>query len=391
MSRSLIIQLARLGDLVQTMPMIAALRKQCPLDTIDLLCPGPLQDLGTLIPGINRVIGWDGAQWHRWAERAKEGIQPDQLREIEIELAALFPEQYDQAFVLNQHTRALVAGTLLAKACTGPLTQGPLGEQLTPWAAYVREIARTRRSNRIHLSDAFCGMCGLVPQSTAPRCLTPLAAQSGHLDQIGRGGGPWIGLIVGAGDTARVVPVETWRTWIVQFLSLIPRGRVVLFGQEAECDRAQEIQRTLPPSILGRIWDVTGQTTIHELAQTLSRCHRVIGSDTGPLHLAAAVGTPVIGWYFAHARVHETGPYGPDHRVWQAHREDGGPVTPTAWPIEPSLAVLLNKTPRSQSHWSEWSSHIDRWGTYYSEAGQASAPPREREDLWHDLSQAMSV
>ena len=151
MSRSLIIQLARLGDLVQTMPMIAALRKQCPLDTIDLLCPGPLQDLGTLIPGINRVIGWDGAQWHRWAERAKEGIQPDQLREIEIELAALFPEQYDQAFVLNQHTRALVAGTLLAKACTGPLTQGPLGEQLTPWAAYVREIARTRRSNRIHL------------------------------------------------------------------------------------------------------------------------------------------------------------------------------------------------------------------------------------------------
>lgn len=391
MARTLIIQLARLGDLVQTMPMIAALRKQCPRDTIDLLCPEPLRDLGTLIPGINRVIGWDGLQWHRWAERAKQGIQTDQLLEMEAALATLCPEQYDRAFVLNQHTRAIVAGTLLAKACTGPLTQGPLSEQLSPWASYVREIARTRRSNRIHLSDAFCGMCGLFPPGTPPLCLTPLKAQSRHLDQIGQSGGPWIGLIVGAGDTARVVPVETWRAWIAQFLRLIPRGRIVLIGQGAECDRAQEIQRTLPPSILGRIWDITGRTTIHELAQTLSRCHRVIGSDTGPLHLAAAVGTPVIGWYFAHARVHETGPYGPDHRVWQAHSEDGGPVTPAHWPIEPSLDLLMNKSPQSQSHWSEWSSHIDRWGTYYCEAGQASTPPREREDLWHELSQAMPV
>lgn len=391
MPRILIIQLARLGDLVQTMPMVAALRIQCPQDTIDLLCPEPLRDLGSLIPGINRVIGWDGAQWHRWAERAEQGIQPEQLHEIETQLAAVCPEQYDRAFVLNQHTRAMVAGTLLAKDCTGPLTQGPLSKQLTPWAAYVREVARTRRSNRIHLSDAFCGMCGLVPPGTVSRCLAPPGAQSRHLDRIGHGTGPWIGLIVGAGDTARVVPVEIWRAWIVQFLKLLPRGRVVLIGQGADGDRAQEIQRTLPPSILGRIWDVTGRTTIHELAQTLSRCHRVIGSDTGPLHLATAVGTPVIGWYFAHARVHETGPYGPDHRVWQAHSEDGGPAMPIDWPIEPSLDALLNKSPRHQSRWSEWSSHIDRWGTYYSEAGQTPAPPREREDLWHELSQTVPV
>lgn len=386
MSRILIIQLARLGDLVQTMPMIAALRKQRPRDTIDVLCPEPLREMGALIPGIDRVIGWNGGHWHRWAERAKQGIQPAQLREMEAELATLCPEPYDRAFVLNQHIRALVAGTLLAKSCTGPLRQGPLSEQLTPWAAYVRDIARTRRPNRIHLSDAFCGMCGLFPTGTSPQCLTPPATHARHLDEIGRDGGPWIGVIVGAGDTARVVPVDTWRAWIVHFLSRIPRGRVVLIGQGAECDRAQEIQRPLPPSILGRIWDITGRTTLHELAQTLSRCHRVIGSDTGPLHLAAAVGTPVIGWYFGRARVHETGPYGPNHRVWQACGDDTGPVTPANWPIEPSLDALLNEAPRSHAHWSEWSSRIDRWGTYYSEAGQPSAPPHERETTWHELS-----
>lgn len=389
MSRTLVIQLARLGDLVQTMPMIAALRKQYPRDTIDLLCAEPLRDLGTLIPGIDRVIGWDGAQWHRWAARATPGVQPDQLREIEAELAAMFPQRYDRAFVLNQHTRAMVAGVLLANECIGPLAQGPLSEQLTPWAAYVREVARTRRSKRIHLSDAFCGMCGLLPSGTAPRCVSPLVTPSRHLEQIGRGGGPWIGLIVGAGDPARLVPIEIWRAWIAQFLSVAPRGRVVLIGNGAESGRGQDIQRTMPPSILGRIWDVTGRTTIPELAQTLSRCHYVIGSDTGPLHLAAAVGTPVIGWFFGRARVHETGPYGAAHHVWQAESEDGGSVTPIDWPIESSLDVLLNESPRPQPHWVQWRSHMDRWGAYYSEAGQPSAPPRERETLWHELSHAV--
>lgn len=391
MSRILVIQLARLGDLVQTMPMIASLRKQRPRDTIDLLCPEPLRDLGTLIPGIDRVIGWDGSRWHRWAERATEGIQADQRNEMDHELATLCPQTYDRAYIVNQHTRAMVAGTLMAKECVGPLAQGPLSEQLTPWAAYIRDIASTRRANHIHLSDAFCGMCGLVPPGMPPRCLTPFVTLPRDLEEIGRGGGPWIGLIVGAGDPVRLVPVDVWRAWIVEFLRVIPRGRVVLIGQRAESHRAQEIQETLPPSILGRIWDITGRTAIHELAAVLARCGRVIGSDTGPLHLAAAVGTRVIGWYFGRARVHETGPYGSDHVIWQARSADGGPVTPTDWPIEPSLNVLLNELPQSQPNWLEWRSHADRWGTYYSLAGQSPIPPCEREQVWQELSQPVSV
>ena len=43
----------------------------------------------------------------------------------------------------------------------------------------------------------------------------------------------------------------------------------------------------------------------------------MIGSDTGPLHLGVACGARAIGWYFSRARVHETGPYGVGHYVWQ--------------------------------------------------------------------------
>lgn len=162
----------------------------------------------------------------------------------------------------------------------------------------------------------------------------------------------------------------------------------MLIGHGAECERARDIQSTLPPSILGRIWDITGQTTIHELAQTLTRCHHVIGSDTGPLHLAAAVGTPTLGGIS-----HEPGSR--NRSLW--HRSPHlasperrwGAVVPTTWPIEPTLDALVNQTPRMQTPWSQWTSQTDGWGTYYTEAGESSASPREREALWHELSPAI--
>ncbi|MEC4889511.1 MAG: glycosyltransferase family 9 protein [Nitrospira sp.] len=391
MKRILVVQLARLGDLVQSMPVLAALRARHPQDRIDLLCPAQLRDLAGMIPGIDRVMGWDGTVWQQWASQAATGIRRDQLRHIEAELAALCSDSYDRAYVLNQHPRAILAGALLAQETVGPLADGPLSERLTPWAAYIREIATTRKTNHVHLSDAFCGLCGVVPPGQAAHLQLPATALPADLERIGQEGTPWIGLIVGAGDQARQIPAEVWRTWIVQFLNQASRGRVVLIGQGAERERARQIQDALPASLQGRVWDVTGRTTVPELAVVLSRCQRVIGSDTGPLHVAAAVGTPVIGWYIARARVHETGPYGPGHIVWQAESPDGGLAVPTTWPIESSLDALLNRPPAALNGWSIWMSQADARGTYYTKAGEAAAPPRAREAIWQELHRAVAA
>ena len=45
----------------------------------------------------------------------------------------------------------------------------------------------------------------------------------------------------------------------------------------------------------------------------------MIGGDTGTLHLAAALGTRVVGLYMGTASCHETGPYGDGHYVLQAY------------------------------------------------------------------------
>ncbi|WP_187299422.1 glycosyltransferase family 9 protein [Nitrospira moscoviensis] len=415
MPRALVIQLARLGDLVQSLPAIAALRARHPETQLDLLCPSQLAEVGRMLPGIENVLEWDGAAWRRRAEAAGHDLRPDHLVDVEAALAALAPERYDCAYVLNQHPRALVAASLLAYDVTGPLEHGPLDRTLTPWAAYVRDVARRATGQRVHLADAFCGLCGCSPPGRVVTLDPPDVRLPDDLDRIGKQGAPWIALIVGAGETERLVPAAIWRQWIVAFLASAPRGRVVLVGTERE--RAAEIQAPLPPSVLGRIWDATGRTSLTQLAAMLARCHRIIGADTGPLHLAAALGRPVIGWYFARARVHETGPYGIHHVVWQAEdvKRDASCVmreascvkreanehlsaasrfthhaSPVRWPVDETIAAVLSRTAEASDGWTVWQSHCDRFGAYYTEAGRPPDPPCEREALWRELEPAHS-
>src|SRR5262249_30238503 len=134
--RALMIQLARLGDLVQTLPAVAAVAARYPYRPLDLLCPAPLADLARLFPEVEDVLEWNGEQWHAWAESFVGTFQPSWLREIERYLAGLTTETYAMAYVLNHHSRAILAGSLLATEVKGPQLRGPLDEALSPWASY---------------------------------------------------------------------------------------------------------------------------------------------------------------------------------------------------------------------------------------------------------------
>lgn len=387
MARALIVQLARLGDLLQTLPVIAALKAQDPEGVLDLLCPAHLASVARQFPGIAQVLEWDGPAWRDRAVTASARVEQEHVAEADRYLGSLVPNLYDRAYVLNQHARALLAGALLARDTQGPRLHGLLDERLSPWATYLREVARTRRGRQVHLADAFCGLCGVDPPGKPPTLNPPAIALPPDLDKVGTQGGPWIGLIVGAGDPERLIPLPVWREWIVAFCRAVPGWRLVLVGQEQE--RARQIQETLPSSVLGRIWDAAGRTSLLQLTAILARCRTVIGADTGPLHLAAAVGTHVIGWYFGRARVHDTGPYGTQHLIWQATgtaaASDFQLLHPSRWPIEETIAGVLGRSAAALDGWSLWTSHCDRWGAYYVPAGCAPIAPPEREALWRTL------
>lgn len=97
--------------------------------------------------------------------------------------------------------------------------------------------------------------------------------------------------------------------------------RVVLIGSAAErpglASLFDLVEAAIPAGSWGR--DMVGATTIEQLAALLSRCAMVVGNDSGPLHLASALGVPVLA-VFGPTDARVTGPWGPvsavvDHRV----------------------------------------------------------------------------
>lgn len=390
----MLVQLARLGDLVQSLPAYAALQAQG-MCSPDVLCAASLTPVASLFPTIGRVHAWDGAQWRMWSEAYMGGNHAvlEQARSW-VEEAA--PQPYSVAFNLNQHTRAIAAAHLLASRVVGPGARGAVDRWLPPWGRYLREVAHTRGANRVNLADAFCGMCGARPPAVPPRLSSVDAALPAACEPIGRHDGLWVALVVGAGDAERTIPVAVWTRVITLFLEAAPHGQVVLVGAgAAERASAQAIQAGLSALELGRIWDTTDRLTLRQLSACLPRCTWVLGADTGPLHLGAALGARAIGWYVARARVHETGPYGDGHWVWQlddmnrevasgngtGHRSE----SPDTWPVEGTVGLLTSGTgggPREG--WSLWQSSFDAWGTGYVSA-QGTSGGRARSEVWQAL------
>ena len=380
------IQLARLGDLVQSLPVIASLTAQYPHRPLDLLCAASLADLAHLFPNVGHVVKWNGAQWHAWAESFDGEFQPSRLSEVAQYLAELTTDSYAMAYVLNHHPRAILAAALLATEVQGPNLRGPLDEALSPWALYLHHVAQTRGANRIHLSDTFCGLCRVTPPPVPPVLRLPSIELPGDLAEVGSSEGQWIAVVVGAGDADRSIPVSVWIEWISTVLAHNSPCAVVLVGTERDQTTALAIQDGLSPMMAGRLWDATGRTTLPQLATVLKRCHWAIGADTGPLHLAAAVGTSSMGFYFSRARVHETGPYGQGHWVWQSDH-----AVPEIWPIHASVKLIREPETATRqapvTGWSLWQSHHDEWGAIFHPVDDNDAQEDQRAAVWQQISE----
>jgi len=447
MPRRLVVQLARLGDLLQSLPVMMALQDQAADSQLDLVCPTPLASLALYFPCVSQVLPWDGDAWHTLGERDLIDESLTQAKEMLNRIPGL---PYSVAYNLNNHARAVLAAHVLADRVVGPGENGPLSKQLPPWVAYVRLAAGYRGWNRVHLSDAFCGMAGVGPPVEVPYLYPPIPELPRDLLQFGEAAGFKVAVVVGAGDADRRVPVAFWKEWISEFLQCSPNGTVLLVGGVGERVVTHLLHDQISALDQGRMWDACGRTSLPQLAWLLSRCQWVIGSDTGPLHLGAACGARAMGLYVSRARVHETGPYGEGHWAWQAeergrerqnskckgqngeegqgerqnakckmkNREERGGsrqsatckmqneeattlrqlangkalmnrqgVRPEGWPVRESVELLVTGSCSSVPEgWSLWESHWDRGGAYFTQYGEPVVAPVMRERVWERLS-----
>jgi len=119
-------------------------------------------------------------------------------------------------------------------------------------------------------------------------------------------GGPWIGFNPGATYGA----AKQWfpDRFIELGRKLAKRGKLVVVGGPAEAELGETVAKGI-----GGIC-IAGRTTVSQLAAAIARCELFVTNDTGPMHVADAVGTPMVA-IFGPTDWIVTPPFGKNHRI----------------------------------------------------------------------------
>ncbi len=123
----------------------------------------------------------------------------------------------------------------------------------------------------------------------------------------------WVALCPGARWESKRWPIESFEKLIKNFDS--PDVRFVIIGGKSD----QAIGRRLVN--LGRVLDLTGRTSLPETIEWMRVCSKVVTNDTGPMHIAAALGVRVVA-LFGPTDPRRTGPYNAPSAVLQNDQLD---------------------------------------------------------------------
>ncbi|MBI5521329.1 MAG: glycosyltransferase family 9 protein [Desulfarculus sp.] len=318
-ARSLmVIQLARLGDFLQTTPLLAALRASHPQARIAVAVAPAVLPLARACRHVDQVHILDPAHM-REAAAGPPHLGLARLRGL---CEPLWAEEAQEVYNLN--LSHLAAG--LAAGWSGARLRGwrpdPARGALTgeAWTPFVMHMVSDRRLTRLHLCDILASYAQPhgPPATRLDQRVEPqaLAAARALLPSAG----PRVVLQLGANHDLRRWPLESFAQLA---RGLAGQGaRLVITGAGGERPLGHRLAAALGPG--APLTDLMGQTDLPTLAGVLAQADLVVSADTGTLHLATAVGARVLALFMGPAQAHETGPYGPGHLVLQA-RDACGP------------------------------------------------------------------
>jgi hypothetical protein len=180
------------------------------------------------------------------------------------------------------------------------------------WSRLFAASCLTRRQAPFNLVDYYQRVAGV---EAGPRRLffeVPQAAEARAAAVIGAAGlgrdEPLIAFQLGASRAVRRWPAPSFVA-LAQDLHARIGARFLLCGGGGDRGVAEEITAGLGALVI----DVCGRTSIAELGALLKRADVLVTGDTGPMHMAVAVGTPVVALFFGPALPADTGPYAADH------------------------------------------------------------------------------
>lgn len=316
----LIINVTRMGDLVQTIPLLGRLQHEWPGVEIDVMVDITFAPMAALLPGIRHVLTYD---FQRLTDDCRTMTKDvvTLYREIVEWTRPLVDTKYDRVINLTFTRRSgLLAAHIGARDIRG-VTTTPDGVSVlhNPWLTYFTDMHRHRRFNRFNLVDLYAlGGSGPGPHVPLTLSIKPDAREWAEcfLQTNGNDAVP-IAVQIGASDAMKAWRPEYFgRTMAI--LSRQVKTTFVLIGSSSEAEPVQQalaVYRGFGGT--ATIRDAVGRTDIPKLTALLGQCRLLLTNDTGPMHVAVGVGTSVIDLSVGHVDFNETGPYGSGHWIVQ--------------------------------------------------------------------------
>jgi heptosyltransferase-2 len=287
------------GDTILTYPTVQTLKTIFPHSHLAIQIPDHLSDLWKTFPYVDEIISFrKRGDFKSFWEDLKLGSS---LKKKGFDLAIILPRSFHSAL------QVYLAGI--------PIRIGYRDEGRSLFLTHG--IPRTKdalRVHRIHYYQKLTGVIGDIEVGPSPKIFLRDEDRrwaEGALMSLGLlDGRPLIGMNPGAtyglakcwypdrfGELGKRI-IKNWK------------ATVLLFGKEEEGCIAKEILKHLE----GGGIDLTGKTRLLQLAALLERCQLLVTNDTGTMHVATAVGTPVVALFGSTDPI-TTGPWGDGHVV----------------------------------------------------------------------------
>jgi heptosyltransferase II len=268
-----------LGDVVMVAPSVVALHRAARKAELVAACRASIAPLAALLPGVGRVL-----------EVGRGGG----LGRVRSEARDLRAQGFDAALVFPRSTRA-VLGPALARV---PVRVGFASEGRSLWLTHpVRGWRARRLEHRSAYYGALLAPFGLAP--AAPWRLAPPPDALAWADEFlasvpgRRAGYP----VVAFEAAASYGPAKRWHA--SGFADVASRLRDVADVVVVGTEDSKPVEDRIAALCGGAVLRASGRTDLVRLTALLSRAAACLSNDTGPMHLAAAVGTPVVALFGA--------------------------------------------------------------------------------------------
>lgn len=301
--RILICRLSAIGDCVLTMPMLCALRDEYP----DAYIAWAVEKAGGMLLEGHRCLDEVITVPKGWLKSPRSVLQVRrQLREKQFDIA-LDPQSLSKSAALSW----------LSGAKTRLGFRPPRGRELSLWLN--RELVEAKHDHIVDAQLDLLGPLGIdsprvrfdMPQHPEVKESVDRMIRHMHLDC------DFVAINPGAGWDSKLWPAERYGIVARALGERYELPSLVVWSGQREYAWAETIVTRSGGRAL-----MAPSTTLPELAEVMRRARMFLGSDTGPLHIAAAVDTPCVALFGA-TLPKDCGPYGAQHVTVQKALQAG--------------------------------------------------------------------